>query len=396
MIKITNLVHNIILFGLILTPLFSFYESSALIFGGLVNNSTALTPPWIKVGKDIVFISVILLCFFLNLKRMVINYITLFSALLAAMMIFIPAIFTDHILLYFSGIRWLLPFIAALLLIGHVDEILLLKVGKVLFYLFILHLFFQCIQLFFSDGWFGLYESGLSKRNPGLFFIPSTAAIYSILVLFFSKFYMDFTKKKIISILMPISIFLTASGTGIALYIIFLIVFRLKDKFIPLSPLVLLLLAGFLFVSLDTLSGRAGLLEDSFGARLIMFKDVFADADYLATNFGSGTSTGYLIENRYGYDFDMAVTDSFYASAIANLGLLNVFIFLLFLIMAFYVAIFKKNKEILLFLLIYSLISMTVVFTEAFPVNLLFSILSAYYFKNNSSLYRAKLIVYEK
>jgi hypothetical protein len=290
----------------------------------------------------------------------------------------------------------LLPFIAALLLIGHVDEILLLKVGKVLFYLFILHLFIQCIHLFFSDGWFGLYESGLSKRNPGLFFIPSTAAIYSILVLFFSKFYMNFSKEKIISILMPISIFLTASGTGIALYIIFLIVFRLKDKFIPLSPLVLLLLAGFLIVSLDTLTGRAGLLEDSFGARLIMFKDVFAGADYLAINFGSGTSTGYLIENRYGYDFDMAVTDSFYASAIANLGLLNVFIFLLFLIMAFYVAVFKKNKEILLFLLIYSLISMTVVFTEAFPVNLLFSILSAYYFKNNSSLYKTKLIVYEK
>jgi hypothetical protein len=39
---------------------------------------------------------------------------------------------------------------------------------------------------------------------------------------------------------------------------------------------------------------------------------------------------------------------------------------------------------------------MTVVFTEAFPVNLLFSILAAYYFKNNSSLYKTKLIVYEK
>ena len=41
---------------LVLTPIFSIKESLALIMGGIVNNSTALTPVYIKAIKDLCFV----------------------------------------------------------------------------------------------------------------------------------------------------------------------------------------------------------------------------------------------------------------------------------------------------------------------------------------------------
>jgi hypothetical protein len=295
-------------------------------------------------------------------------------------MIILPAFYLhDNIIIFLSGIRWLMPFILAIFLINHINKELLYDIGKVLFYLFIGHLILQIFQLFFAGDHFGLYSFGLAKRNPGIFFIPSTAASFTIMVLFFSKYYMSKKLAKKLIFLIPISIFLTSSGTGIIIYIVFLILYHLKKIYLPLTPLVLIFTVILLMFLVDTLSGRAGLLEDSFGPRIIIFIDVFNNGSFSSNDFGYGTSTGYLIANKYGLDFDMAVTDSWYATSIVNLGLLNSFIiFLLIMVMFFYLSIYRK-KEQLLFLIIYLLFSATTIFTESYPVNLLFAVLLAYY-----------------
>ena len=113
-----------------------------------------------------------------------------------------------------------------------------------------------------------------------------------------------------------------------------------------------------------------------------MFRDVFYDGAYLSNNFGFGTSTGYLIANKYGLDFEMAVTDSWFATSIVNLGIINSFIVVLLMISTFIILIISKDKEKLNFFIIYTLFGATTVFTESYPANIIFAVLLAYYLRS--------------
>lgn len=374
------IIHLLIIFALILTPIFSFQESISLIFGGIKGNAVALTSPYIKGLKDIFSLLIIFMSLSLIVKQKKINKVSLFLFFLLILLCILPSLLlNNNTIIFFSGMRWIMPFILAIFLIGLINKKILKTISKILFYLFILHFTFQIMQLFFTQGWFGINSLGLPARNPGLFFIPNTAGFFTILVLFFSKFYMKNSKEKKIRYLIPLSLFLTASGTGLALYIIFMVLYFIKKNYLPLVPLLLVFLAIFLVFTLDTISGRNGLLEDSFVPRLIMFYNVFVDATYFPDTFGYGTSTGYLIANHYGLNFDMAVTDSWYATIIVNLGLVNSYIILILMIGMFIYAVMSKSKEKLLFFIIYSLFSATTIFTEVYPVNLLFAVLLAHY-----------------
>ena len=382
-INIQNTIEKLILLVLVLTPIFSFQESISLIFGGLINNSTALTSPYIKGIKDMAFVIIILFSSLLIVRKYKINKILLISIFLTFIFVLLPAYYYhNNIIIYLSGVRWLMPFVLAFFLIGHISEKLLFKIGIVLYYLFILHFTLQLIQLIFAEGWFGKNSLGLSLRNPGIFFIPSTAAIFSILVLFFSKFYMDKKRERRLFFLIPISIFFTASGTGVVTFIVFILLYYLKKKLIPLSPFVIMLLSIVLIFSLDFFTGRTGIVEESFGTRIEIFKNNLYNSSYLPTNFGYGTATGYLIENKFGLTFNMVATDSWFASVLVNLGLINSLIIISLLLLYFLILIFIfKDKEKLIFLTMYTLFSLTTVITESFPANLIFAVLLAYYIK---------------
>ena len=385
-INLVNLIQKSILFILILTPIFSIQASLSLIIGGIINNSTALTSPYIKGIKDLFFIFIIFVSFLLIIKNFFINRVTLTFLFVIIICILIPAYYyhrVDHtnILIFLSGIKWLMPFILAVFLIGHINEKLLYKMGTILFYLFIFNFFIQIVQLFFAGGWFGFNALGLSARNPGIFFIPSTAGVFTILVLFFSKFYMDKKLEKKIFFLITISIFLTESGTAIGAYIIFIAIYKLKKSFLPLMPIVLTFLAIALVFSLGTLSDRPGLLKESFGTRLIIFSEVLNKGTYFAKNFGYGTNTALLIKNRYGLASKINILDSWFSAVVVNLGLINGFVIAILLILFFIALTILKDKEKLIFLIMYSLFSVTTIFTESYPANLIFAVLLAYYIK---------------
>lgn len=78
-LNIRDILHKIILIALFLTPIFSISESLALILGGLIDNSTALTPTSIKVVKDIIFMLIIFVGLIGIQKRRKINRIPLYS-----------------------------------------------------------------------------------------------------------------------------------------------------------------------------------------------------------------------------------------------------------------------------------------------------------------------------
>ncbi len=378
-------IEKLILLILLLTPIFSFQESLALLIEerrGLVNTSNILTSVYIKGLKDLFFILIISSSLLMIIKTLSIKRATAVFLGFILVFILLPAYYYhSDFLIYLSGIRWMMPFILAAFLLSHIDRELIIKLGTIMFYLFIFHFIVQITQLFFSYGHFGLNTFGLSSRNPGIFYIPSTAAVFSILVLFFSKYYMREELERKIYYLIPISILLTASGTGIGIYIIFITIYYLKKNLLPFLPIFLIFLGIILLLSLDNLSGRSGLVEDSLGVRVKIFIDVLLNATYLPQHFGYGTATGLLIVNKFDLNIPMISTDSWYASSIVNLGLINSFLILLTLLILFVVLTMSKDKEKLLFLIIFSLIAITTSITESYPANLILSVFLAYYIK---------------
>ncbi len=378
-------IEKLILLVLILTPIFSFQESLALLMEGrrgLVNTSNILTSVYIKGLKDLFFILIILISLLMIIEKLSIKRVTVVFLGFILVFILLPAYYYhSNVLIYLSGIRWIMPFILAAFLVSHVDKELIIKIGTIIFYLFIIHFIIQIIQLFFSYGYFGLNTFGLSSRNPGIFYIPSTAAVFAVLVLFFSKYYMRKEFERKIFYLIPISIFLTASGTGIGIYIIFMTIYYLKKSLLPFVPIFLIFVGIILLLSLDSLSGRSGLVENSLGVRLEIFIDVLLNATYLPQHFGYGTATGELIVNKFNLNIPMISTESWYASSIVNLGLINSLLILLTQLILFVVLTISKDKEKLLFLIIYSLVAITTSITESYPLNLILSVLLAYYIK---------------
>ena len=373
----------LILTALLITPLFTLQESMALMFSEqrvYINTSSTLTPWYIKGIKDFFFMSIILICFLKIIETLSVKLNTVYFIAVILLLILLPAYYYhSDTLIYLSGIRWLMPLILIAFLFGNINKELLQKMGTILFYLFILHFTVQLIQFFFSYGYYGLNSIGLSKRNTGIFYIPSTSAVLSLITLFFSKYYMKKNYEKKISFLIPISILLTASGTGVGVYIIFFVIYYLKNYYLRFLPIILIFLGLALLLLLDYFPGRAGLVEQSLGPRYLHLKEAIIHATVLPQYFGYGTSTAELINNKYSYNLILPMTDSFYASYIINLGIINTLLLMTVLIILLFKFVQSQNKEKLIFLSICSLIALTTSITESYPMNLIFSVLVAYY-----------------
>ncbi|HIK38816.1 MAG: hypothetical protein NZ901_00045 [Geminocystis sp.] len=358
----------------------------ALIFGGLVDNSTALTPTYIKIIKDIVFILLGLGGFVGILRRNRVNRYGLMGLLYFLLVVFTALAYSNNFLIFLAGLRWTFPVLLITFLIPYITKDFLVKIANMLFGLFLLHFLFQIIQLFFAQGWFGRNALGLSLRNPGIFFIPSTAAFFTICVLFFTMFYQpNRVLRRFIFWLSPLSIFLTASGSGVVVYPVIMTIYLVSKKFFKLLPIVVVILLFLAGHTVQDITGRDKVLEGSFATRIEIFVELIKQASLISQNFGYGTNTGVLLANQLGLDLGAVITDSTYASIIANLGLLGLIITLVIVLIFATIAWLNKDKEKLVFVAIFGLFSATTNIVEAFPMNLLFSILVAYYLKNSKS-----------
>lgn len=384
--RISATIQKLILVVIFLTPVFSIYESLALIFGGLVDNSTALTPTYIKIIKDIVFILLGLGGFVGILRRNRVNRYGLMGLLYFLLVVFTALAYSNNFLIFLAGLRWTFPVLLITFLIPYITKDFLVKIANMLFGLFLLHFLFQIIQLFFAQGWFGRNALGLSLRNPGIFFIPSTAAFFTICVLFFTMFYQpNRVLRRFIFWLSPLSIFLTASGSGVVVYPVIMTIYLVSKKFFKLLPIVVVILLFLAGHTVQDITGRDKVLEGSFATRIEIFVELIKQASLISQNFGYGTNTGVLLANQLGLDLGAVITDSTYASIIANLGLLGLIITLVIVLIFATIAWLNKDKEKLVFVAIFGLFSATTNIVEAFPMNLLFSILVAYYLKNSKS-----------
>lgn len=391
-ISIKKHLSDVTLLAISFFPLFNSFEIYALISGTLVSQVLNETPIQIKVIKDIFMIYIVSISFFLILRENRIKSRLLFFWIINLFLtILVALLFLDDVAIYVAGVRWLVPLILPFFIISYVDEMLIRKISGLTEKLFIINLLVQVYQLFFASQWFGAGIFGLSLRNPGLFLIPSTSAFFVMIVFFFKIFYSSsqkFLNRYIfIFFLIPLSLFLTASATGLVAYFFSLIIVsskRIKAKLLVVFSIIVLPVIYMIMVqALPLLTSRAEVVEVSLMTRIDILLENISDIPLLSSKLGYATNTGVLLANVFNHTDRALIADSTVTSIIYNMGLVSSMIMLVvFLTFILYIVINNKKEE-LTFLTIVSIFSLTVIITEAFPMNLIISCYVAFFIDRN-------------
>lgn len=378
---LSSLQGRLILLGFLIVPFISIGELVALFSGQLLSQTNNLTGVF-KFSKDLIFFLLILIGVLDYLLR---NEISRKAFVFMSIVIVIAAPpllfgFGNELLLIAAGLRWIIPVILPVFIFKAINKELIGRISIYIFYLFIIHLITQIFQMFFAGAWYGTSAFGLNLRNPGLFLIPNTGAFFTIACLYYSLFISDFSarRKTFIIIASVASIFLTLSGTGLVvlIFVIFFYTARIQmiKWFIFLIPLGMV----FLYFFATFLSARdENYVQESGGTRLSIFFDSFMESNLVSTEFGMGTNTAVLLGKG-------EIMDSTFASLIVNLGYFGFFLGIGLILISFCYAVISKNRELFVFISIFTLFGFTTIIFEVYPANLIMAVLLVYFIKTPS------------
>ena len=112
--------------------------------------------------------------------------------------------------------------------------------------------------------------------------------------------------------------------------------------------------------------------------RVEILSESINNASLISTKFGTATNTAVSMNIK-----DSFIADSTYTSIITNMGFLVFFVILLMLSIAIYYAYINKRLDIILFLIVFGLGSITIITFEFFPVNILMPLIITYYIKQS-------------
>lgn len=377
---IKNIYQILILFGLIIMPVLSFTEITTLMYG--VSTHNALLSPWyIKGIKDFIFILIILIGIFWMIRykyRLRID-ITLYMLYFLILVSMILSLIEYNLIVVLAGIRWAIPLLLIPFLISNIDEKLQIKIAKVLMLLVFLGLIFQLLQTTTLYEYFGSNKLGFSRRNPGFFTIPSTMSIF----LLFSLWYVyHFLEKSIFNqffvyLIVPISVFLAGSATGLlAMIIFYFFIFYTKSKYKRIIIILSIIFTLFVFIMLPIILNRADLMS-SLLIRMELYNHISYMNIFIGDRFGLATNTALLIPGNF---TDKAFsTDGLVLSFIINIGLISFLIFVYIVIKNG-----EKTLKFIHFFMITSIFSFNSILFEVYPVNLLIAINLAYFISRNS------------
>jgi hypothetical protein len=380
-IKIDNLKYILLIFSLIIVPLNNISEILALFTMTLKSQSEALTPFFIKILKDAVYIFFFIYGFYYLFKTQKIDRIILFLALL---FLFVILPLNTTLLLgdtdfaqLLIGIRFSLPLLIIFLSFYIFNKNDILKIKNLLFILFYLNLGIQIVQFFMGIPLYGIYDTlGFSIRNPGFFLLPNTSAFFIIIITYLVLYHFDIKEKiKIRFIFFSfLSILLTASGTGIFVFLILNIIYFTKKIllliFLILSPIFLYLTLNLVEYIRDT-----EYISISGSTRLKILMDMFNSASLISSDFGKFTNAYVLLRG------DGDIMDSTWAALLGNYGFLPSVILVLILIFLFIYSLINLDKSKISFLIIILSFSSTTIIFEAYPMNILLSIVFPSAFK---------------
>ena len=386
-----KIIRLIILILVAITPVFNIGEVMALISGTIKSQNIMETPIYIKLIKDMGFLSLIFFSSLAIFKKKKFNrlFLIYIPLIILTTLLFVIS-YLNHPILALAGVRWILPVFLSFFLINHVNDKLMEEVGKVLFSLIFISFAAQVYQLFYASAWYGVNALGLAARVPGIFLIPNTSGFFVCLGLFFNYFFYSKNNynRKLILVLGSISIFLTASGTAIATLLLIaftIIAYKIVKRrnfiiFLFLFPQILVILLLATLSLLPTLTGRGeNILSISGASRWNQFIEILNNSQLIGTEFGKGTNTGKVFQDTFDIANGSIITDSMYTAIISNTGIIGGVIFLAMILIWLFYTLRSKRLDVICFTMIYSLFSATTPITEAFPMNLLFALGLAYY-----------------
>lgn len=357
---------------LIITPLFTIND--LLYQQGILDSGT---PIHIKIVKDFVLFLVMSLIFTKIFKYLKLTKSEFITLLIVVFITFYSLIFLGSLIMFLSGIRWLVPLLIVPFLINYVTDNLIKQITKVFSSLYIIFFLFQVFELF-TVFYYGYRFEIIANRTSGFFAYPTTAGFFIIMTFFLVYFYgQRGLVRNIILYSIFISLFMANSQTAnfVYIFILIIIVFYRKIHLIFLgSPLLFFILLTFIYY----LNPES--IEKSLYERIKFLINNFENASLLGS-LGQSSSTYFNFFKLFNYKINYVpiISDSFLASLIVNLGYLGLILISSIFLFLFYLSIKFSNRPFTVFLVIYGLFSLTMIITEVFPVNLVFSILLAYY-----------------
>ena len=369
---------------LYLLPLFSISDVMSLYYGSLTSHVSFTTPLAIKLIKDFFFLVSIL--YFFQLKRekdsAIFSQISVWGLMsLVTISIFILLVNDEDKMLILAGLRWVLPFVLIAIAVGVITKEDLIFIADILKKLFYLHFIFQLAQLFFGGHYYGISGLGLNARSPGIFVIPNTAGLFTVFCAFMVMYYTNTKHSFMIHAVFIISAFLTGSGTAIFVLLLMYIssyTYYYRKLLILFSPIIMIIL---LVVMMFVLKGvrTENYIQASLGTRLGIIFEYMINSNFFSSSFGTATNTANLMGIP-----SARTPDSVYASILGNLGWSGMLIYISAICYGFYISEHYKDKELFVFIVIFSMMAFTSVISEAFPMNYISALLLAYYLRKRN------------
>lgn len=352
--RIRNISANLFFLFLLLMPINNLYEVYAMKQGVLPYGgwSMALTPAKIKIYKDLFLMIFCILIFSKLIKNR--QYRILFFSypvtpvhfLIALMAIFVCAsLFNNNIVNAVLGARAYINIVyvfLGLMLYPILDRN---RFHKILFFLLSLQLLLQIYQYIDGQG----IPVFAELRSPGFFIVPATAGLFSLL-LFYSL-----PRTKLNFALCFLSLILSTSTIGLIVFIL-TILYGLCSRYIGrtqgviIFSMISVFVLAFLYNFGADVTGRGAGVMESFNARIGILSDIFLKSDISTIIWGNGfgiaTSQATLSDTT-----EHIVTDNTFLSLFLNMGIVAVFLYMIFLITLF---ISDRTKMIFLTVLLYS------------------------------------------
>ncbi|MGN6495631.1 MAG: hypothetical protein ACTHLE_26815, partial [Agriterribacter sp.] len=332
--------------------------------------------------KDIFFGVILILCLGEVFRRRVVHFYNDFYILFIGLVLGSLAVsfFFVPLLGVLAGLRMMMSLLLLPFLFGIVDDRFITTIAKTMLILFFAQLTLQLFQVtVLRNMMFGANFLGLSRRNPGFYIVPSSAGFFTLVVLYFTDYYLiirSTPRRVLLAVAIFVSVFLTGSGTALITYFLYQTIllfakFDRKSRQVILLPSIIVVI-GF-FAMLPIITGRPDIFL-SLVIRMGIAGDVIQVKNLIVSpNFGLGTNIAMLLKVP-----GALILDSTYSALIYNVGLLGFFTYVLFFFKLIESNLKMPNqlrqKQFISFCLIYLVFSFTVIIFEAFPMNFLFAL----------------------
>lgn len=335
------------------------------------------TPLVIKASKDLLglFWLLWLLLLWSKNTKIRVGFTVLTLVLLATFAGILTATVTPLLLLPY--LRWLLPVVVGLLAAPYIGTNTIVFLAKVLLPLLLFHVALQVVQYFIGVPWFGTNQWGFASRSPGLFFLPSPGSQFSIVswvVIYWH--HPNKTARILTTFVLPVSVFLANSGTGVALIVLLFTIALYGRKYlvgwlVSLPVIAVMGAAGIVFLT----SRGATYVSTSLGRRLQNLGETLADGALVSAMAGSGTNTGVLLTQHFGLDLPFVATDSTYPAIVANVGIVALLFVLVGMAQVFIRGYLTRQVALVSVVVSLSIIALPLNISETFPHNYLIALL---------------------